>query len=98
MATVGQKYGVSGSLGSGWTFAPTGMSPVAATPIVAAGSNSQANATQLTNWINIVTTVSATTRAVKLPAAVTGLMCQIHNGATTAVKVYPATGDKIKAA
>lgn len=66
--------------------------------IVAAGSNSQTNATALTAFLNIVTTVSATTRAVKLPTAATGKMVAIHNTASTAVKVYPATGDKINAA
>lgn len=66
--------------------------------VAAAGSNSQANATALTAFLNIVTTVSATTRAVKLPTAATGKTVAIHNTASTAVKVYPATGDKINAA
>lgn len=69
-----------------------------ATGIVAAGSNSQANATELSAFLNVVATVSATTRAVKLPAAAEGLMIAIHNTASTAVKVYPNTGDKINAA
>lgn len=64
----------------------------------AAGSNSQANATPITKSLVIVATVSATTRAVRLPTAATGKTVQIQNGAATAVKVYPATGDKIAAA
>lgn len=65
---------------------------------VAAGSNSQANATPITKSLVVVATVSATTRAVRLPAAATGLQVQVQNGAATAVKIYPATGDKIAAA
>jgi hypothetical protein len=65
---------------------------------IAAGSNSQANATAITKALVMVVTVSATTRAVKLPAAATGLTVQIQNTASTAVKVYPATGDKIGSA
>lgn len=64
---------------------------------VAAGSNSQANATPITKSLVMVVTVSATTRAVRLPTAATGLTVQIANAAGTAVKVYPATGDKIGA-
>lgn len=66
--------------------------------VAAAGSNSQANATPITKSLVIVTTVSATTRAVRLPTAATGRQVQIQNGAATAVKVYPATGDRIAAA
>lgn len=81
---------------TGFVGDPVGRSTT--TTIVAAGSNSQANATALTSYLNVVTTVSATTRAVKLPTAATGLQVAIHNAAATAVKVYPATGDKINAA
>lgn len=63
----------------------------------AAGSNSQTNATAITKSAVVVTVVSATTRAVRLPTAATGKRVFINNGATTAVKVYPATGDKIGA-
>jgi hypothetical protein len=63
----------------------------------AAGSNSQANATLITKALVIVTVVSATTRAVKLPAAATGLTVQINNVGATQMKVYPNTGDKIGA-
>lgn len=63
----------------------------------AAGSNSQGNATLITKSLCVVVTVSATTRAVKLPAAATGLTVQILNKAATAVKVYPNTGDAIGA-
>lgn len=64
----------------------------------AAGSNSQANATPITKSLVVITTVSATTRAVRLPSAATGLQVQVQNGASTAVKIYPATGDRIAAA
>lgn len=64
----------------------------------AAGSNSQANATPITKSMVMVATVSATTRAVRLPAAATGKQVHIQNCAGTGVKVYPATGDRIGAA
>lgn len=96
MATLGQKNGITGTKDA-WDYAPYSMTPKAAI-VAAAGSNSQANATELAAWVNIVTTVSATTRAVKLPTAATGKMVQIHNAAATAVKVYPNTNDKIVAA
>lgn len=96
MATVGQKYGISGTKDA-WDYAPNTFTPTAAI-VAAAGSNSQANATELSKFLNIVTTVSATTRAVKLPTAATGKMVAIFNGASTAVKVYPNTGDKVASA
>jgi hypothetical protein len=68
------------------------------TPVVAAGSNSQANATAITKSAAVITTVSATTRGIRLPAAATGLRIEIFNAAATAVKPYPATNDKIGAA
>lgn len=61
----------------------------------AAGSNSQVNSTPITNSLVIVTTVTATTRAVRLPTAATGKTVQINNGTSTAVKIYPATNDRI---
>lgn len=64
----------------------------------AAGSNSQANATAITKSVVVITTVSATTRAVRLPTAATGLKVEIHNAGATQVKVYPATGDRVAAA
>lgn len=67
--------------------------------IAAAGSNSQANATAITKSAVIVTTVSATTRAIRLPTAATGKRVFVNNGAAAnAVKVYPGTGDRIGAA
>lgn len=76
-------------------LATTGL--VSSTPqlVAAAGTNSQANATAITKSMVFVTTVSATTRGVRLPAAVTGRQVTITNNIATAVKVYPATGDKI---
>lgn len=64
----------------------------------AAGSNSQANATPVTKSNVIVILVSATTRALRLPAAATGKIVRIFNDTTTGVKIYPATGATIGAA
>ncbi len=66
--------------------------------VAAAGSNSQANATALAASLNVVATVSATTRGVRLPSASAGDIVIIHNAAATAVKTYPATGGQIGAA
>ena len=63
--------------------------------VTAAGSNSQTNAAAITSSMVIVTVVSATTRAFRLPTAATGKVVQVHNGATTAVKPYPGTNDRI---
>lgn len=63
---------------------------------VAAGSNSQANATLVTKSEVVITTVSATTRAIKLPVWATGLRIEVFNRATAnAAKVYPSTGARI---
>ena len=73
----------------------SGLTTVTPQLVAAAGTNSQANATAITKSFVFVTTVSATTRGVRLPAAATGLQVQVNNNVATAVKVYPATGDKI---
>lgn len=92
---------VAGTLTGSWTGTftgtvnPSGLGQVAIQSAAAAGSNSQANATPITKSQVIVVTVTATTRAVRLPTAATGNKVQINNSATTAVKVYPATNDKI---
>lgn len=84
--TVGDALSVTG-------FVTEGVQAAAA-----AGSNSQANATPITKSVVVCTTVSATTRAFRLPAAATGLKVEIHNAGATQVKVYPATGDRVAAA
>jgi len=61
----------------------------------AAGSNSQTDSTAITKSVVVVTTVSATTRGVRLPAAGTGREYRIHNAGGTNVNVYPATNDAI---
>lgn len=67
------------------------------TGIAAAGSNSQANSTALTASINIVATVSATTRGVRLPTAEAGDIVIVKNKSATLMNVYPATGAAINA-
>lgn len=103
MATLFQRMkSMAQTITGAWTFTPavtlTGGAILGTATVAAAGSNSQANATALASPLNIVTTVSATTRAVRLPAAEAGKVVQIMNAAATAVKVYPATGDKIASA
>lgn len=94
----GANGGATAGAGSFTALTQNGALTELPQTVVAAGSNSQTNATAITNSLVIVATVSATTRAVKLPAAATGRKVEIRNAAGTAVKVYPATGDKIGAA
>lgn len=95
---VNSIQGATGSTpgaGSFSTLKATALMTFAPQIAVAAGSNSQANALPITKSRVVVATVSATTRAVRLPVAATGLEVVIFNAGTTGVKVYPATGDKI---
>ncbi len=90
---------VTGNVIGNVTGAVTATGVVLDTALVAAaGSNSQANSTALTKPLNIVVTVSATTRGVKLPVATTGKQVEVINGVTTNMKVYPATNGKIGSA
>lgn len=80
--------------GTAWTAAGDNGMPVA---ISAAGAT-QGNATAITSRKAIVTTATASSKGVKLPAAATGLEVVVANvGPTFGVKVYPASGDKINA-
>lgn len=66
-------------------------------PIVSAGST-QGSATAIVNRVAAVTTATASSKGVRLPAAATGIEVIVANlGPTFGVKVYPATGDKINA-
>lgn len=65
--------------------------------VTAAGSNSQANSTLLTNSVTVVTTLSGvTTRGVRLPNfPQPGTRVQVINATTTNMKVYPGTSGKL---
>lgn len=80
------------------TFTQNGILTRIPQTVAAAGSNSQANAAVITKSLVIVATVSATTRAVRLPVAATGKEVRVQNGTATAVKIYPGTGGHIGAA
>ena len=67
------------------------------TGIVAAGSNSQADSTALTKPVNIIATVSATTRGVRLPTATVGDIVIVKNKSATLMNVYPASGAAVNA-
>lgn len=84
--TVDDKATITGGLGLGVT-----------TAIAAAGSNSQANSTALTSPVNIIATVSATTRGVRLPTADAGDIVIVKNKSATGCNVYPATGAAVNA-
>lgn len=65
--------------------------------VAAAGSNSQSGSTVLDRRPNTeIVTVSASSRGVRLPANMSqGEEMALFDATSTAVKVYPATGDKI---
>lgn len=64
--------------------------------VVAAGSNSQAGAQGVSSPVVVITTVSATTRAIRLSGAA-GAIISAYNAAGTTVKVYPPVSGKINA-
>lgn len=65
---------------------------------VAAGSNSQANATLVTKSVVIITTVSSTTRALRLPTnPAVGDTYDLLNDTATTAKVYPGSNATIGA-
>lgn len=108
MATAGQKYGISGSLGSGWTFAgnlnmPAGTlnNESAKTAITAGTTRTQAGATALTNEINRVDTSTAPSAGsmlgdgVVLPAAAAGYDLIVWNNTANPIQVYANGSDTI---
>jgi hypothetical protein len=65
---------------------------------VSAAGATQGTATALTTNINNITTTGASADGVILPTAVAGMRILIRNSAaTTALKIYPATGGQINA-
>lgn len=80
--------------GTAWVAAGGGGLP----STVAAAGATQGNATAISSRLAVVTTATASSKGVKLPAAATGLEVVVANtGPTFGVKVYPASGDKINA-
>jgi len=65
------------------------------TGITAFATGGQANATQLTEGINDVTTVATAADSVKYPAAVAGLFVIVKNSDANAMDLFPASGDSI---
>jgi hypothetical protein len=71
----------------------------AAPQILTAAGATQGNATAITGGNALITVaLTASTKGVRLPTAVTGMLVRIGNLATFGVKVYPATNGKIGAA
>lgn len=66
--------------------------------VQATGSNSQAQAAPITAPSVVVTTVDASSRGIRLPAATAGLTELIANAGAHSVHVFPASGDRIGAA
>lgn len=93
MATVGQKYGVSGNQAQGWRF--TGSHTAVPETVAAAGAT-QGGAAQITNDLVFVT-VTASTQGVKLPTASTGRQVRVFVPGSVGVKVYPNTNGKLDA-
>ena len=86
-ATAGTDYVVAGTATVGGLLLST------TTTITAAGTT-QADATVLTNDINVVTTTAAST-GVKLPTPAAGRVIAVVNRGANALKVYPATSTAI---
>lgn len=108
-ATPANYLGTMAPLYSLDTYAPAGSPETMAMPsgatlvgsfntVTAAGAT-LGTATKLTAFKNIITVaLTASTKGVKLPTAVTGLAIAVINAATFGVKVYAAaTGQKIGA-
>lgn len=67
-----------------------------ATGVVAMAGGGQANATQITANINLLSTVAANGDSVKLPAAIAGREIVItNNGSSIAAAAFPAVGESI---
>jgi hypothetical protein len=78
---------------------PTSAGSQGAWTTYTAAGTSQGTATALTAFKNLITVaLTASTKGVKLPTAVTGLEILVANGATFGAKVYPASGAQIGAA
>lgn len=76
---------------------PGAVSPSVNAAVTAAGNSTQADATALTADVNVVTTATATTNGVRLPAnrPVGDTMVVVNYDDGTSVIVYPSTGGKI---
>lgn len=66
------------------------------TGISAGATQTQAGATQLTTYINVVATAAASGDGVKLPTAVAEKVVVIVNNGANPIKVWPFTGDTIE--
>jgi hypothetical protein len=108
MATAGQKYGISGSINGGWTFAGNLNMPVgtlnnesAKIAITAGTTRTQAGATALANEINRIDTSTAPSAGttlgdgVVLPAAAGGLDLLVWNNTVNPIQVYANGSDTI---
>lgn len=65
--------------------------------VAAAGTSSQTNATAITKSGFVITTVTNSTRGIRLPTAATGRMVWGNNAGAFAALVYPGTNDRINA-
>ncbi|MDB5447278.1 MAG: hypothetical protein JWQ97_2595 [Phenylobacterium sp.] len=108
MAGVGQKYGISGSQGSGWTFGgglavPAGMfvTESAVASITAGTTRTHAGAAALAQEVNRVDTATAPAAGstlgdgVRLMAAVAGLTILVINNTAQPVQVYGTGSDTL---
>lgn len=78
---------------------PTSAGSQGAWATVTAAGTTQGSATPLTAFKNLITVaLTASTKGVQLPTAVTGLEILIGNAATFGVKIWPFSGDQIGAA
>lgn len=108
MAGVGQKYGITGSQTSGWTFAgavalPQGalITGSASSGISASATRTQAGATVLSQEVNRVDTSTAPAAGstlgdgVRLMPAVAGLTVAVINNTANVLRVYGDGADTL---
>jgi hypothetical protein len=108
MAGVGQKYGISGSQGAGWTFGggvalPQGafVTGSAAAGITAGTTRTQAGAVALSQEVNRIDVATAPAAGstlgdgVRLMPAVAGLTVAVVNNTAFPVRVYGDSADTL---
>lgn len=94
---VGNLAGAVAGAVSATTLSASGYVSVPSQIVAAAGTSSQTNATAITKSGFVITTVTNSTRGIRLPTAATGRMVWGNNAGAFAALVYPGTNDRINA-
>lgn len=97
---TGTEWQLRGGVTNGDWVNVTGLAPLnslvgATTGITAYATGGQANATALTKYLNVLSTVATDNDSVKLPVAVLGMEIIVVNNGAKKAKVFPATNGYI---